>query len=205
MTDKIANNMPGKTSCTYNPLSTNSWTNNQCGSNYHSCAKVTITGKNAFNSLCTAGNTAFATNSGWAFPKTNNVYSTNENGVWNSSGALFDAKASNFYRSVPSETQCSSSAIAAITSGADAVNNDPTKNGVASNSGSNSNSGGSNAGGVAVTVILSLIAVAVIGVYGLYRSKSRTESFTEWIKLRTFGFFKTKSSTGNAAKASPML
>jgi hypothetical protein len=135
MTDKIPANLgSGATNCTYNPLSTDSWDNQQCGSNYHSCSKVTIQGKTEFESVCPANsNIVFASNPGWSFPKSQFEYSVGESGYWDLTGSLSDLNAESSYRTIPLGTECSQAAKQATTDGQ--ANQNPVKiNGAISNS-----------------------------------------------------------------------
>jgi hypothetical protein len=204
MTDKISSNLPGRTSCTYNPSSTNSWTNNQCGSNYHSCAKISISGKNSFSSLCPNGNTiAYASPNGWGFTSTGLIYQSNENANWNASGMLVDTRVTNpSFRSIPAGTQCSSSAISAVTQG-QAVNNNPTSTNNNSESASPSGSNG-NAAGIAVGVIFAILGVFFLGSYGYYLSKPRTEGYVPWMKSLVSSSFNKSSNPENYKNTTQM-
>jgi hypothetical protein len=105
MTDKIDNNLgTDADSCTYNPDDPLSWSNDQCGSNYHSCANVQITGSQEFSSdLCTQVE-------GWTFGEQDDMlYFETEDAEWDGM-LLVDEDAPSDVRSVSqsSITACSS-------------------------------------------------------------------------------------------------
>ena len=108
MTDKIS----GPT-CTYNPLDSNARGagNDQCFSNYHSCADVSIAGSSAFTGYDCA---ALAGGQGWPFANgqsnaktglnfATNVYAKGEGvaGDWSAAGLLVGAGTPAFFRSTP--------------------------------------------------------------------------------------------------------
>jgi hypothetical protein len=100
MTDKIGANLPGATSCTYNPNDTTDWTGGQCGSNYHSCVNVQINGTQPWNSnMCVQP-------SGWNMGGQKYVYGS-ESGTW-TSGVLTDSRAPPSVRTIAAGTLCAS-------------------------------------------------------------------------------------------------
>ena len=129
MTDKIS----GPT-CTYNPLDSNARGagNDQCFSNYHSCADVSIAGSSAFTGYDCA---ALAGGQGWPFANgqsnaktglnfATNVYAKGEGvaGDWSAAGLLVGAGTPAFFRSTP----IPGGGTAAATSPSPATSTNPT-------------------------------------------------------------------------------